>query len=102
MATYLSRFCLRSLLEKEEEKKETKKKKIQRTMECHTKEKSYRSRGGFNLWCLWSGDRGIGDRGDVRGLGLFNGDSGSGSSFGGRHYNNRDKWELQKQPVSKE
>jgi hypothetical protein len=63
------------------------------------KEKSYRSLSGFNLWCLRSGGRDVGDRGLK--LGLLDGDSGSGSSFGGRHYNNRDKWELDKQPVSK-
>jgi hypothetical protein len=67
-------------------------------MKCHTKEKSYRSLSSFNLWRL-SGGRDVGDRG-LR-LGLLDGDSGSGSSFGGRHYDNRDKWELHKQPVRK-
>lgn len=82
MEAYLCRFWLRSLLEKEKEKNKI------RYNECHTKEKSYRSLGSFNLCALWSGGRGVGDRCGVRGLGLL--DSNSGSSFGGRHYNNRE------------
>jgi len=79
METYLSGFCLRSLLGMK------KKKKKLGTKKCHTKEKSYGSRCGFNLRGLRSGGRGFSDRG-LRGLDLLDGNSGGGSSFGGRHY----------------
>lgn len=65
------------------------------------KGKSYGSRGFLNLGGLLSGSRGVGDRSSLSRLSLLNGDNGSGSSFGGRHYNNRDGDELQRQRVRK-
>ena len=62
----------------------------------NTKEKSYGSGGFLNLGGLLSGSRGVGDRSSLSRLSLLHSDNGSGNSFGGRHYNNRDRDELTK------
>ena len=55
--------------------------------------KSYRSRNVLNLRSFRSRSRGLSNRDSLGGLGLLDGGKG-GSSFSGRHYNNRDKGEL--------
>ena len=67
----------------------------------NTKEKSHGSRGFLNLRGLLSRSRGVSDRSSLSRLRLLDGDSGSSNGFGGRHYNNRDRDELQRQPVRK-
>jgi hypothetical protein len=68
----------------------------------HKEKKSYDgSRGFLNLGGLLSGSRGVGGRNSLSGLSLLDGGNGSGNSFGGRHYNNRDRDGLQRQPVRK-
>ena len=57
----------------------------------NTKKKSYGSHGFLHLGGLLSGSRGVGDRSSLGRLSFLDGDNRSGNSFGGRHYNNRER-----------
>jgi hypothetical protein len=60
--------------------------------------KSYRSLNILSLGSLRSRSRGLSNRGGLGRFNLLDGGRG-GSSFSGRHYNNRDKGELRQRGV---